>query len=287
METGLLCTIKEKQKNRNLVITTNFNNTHLSIQLRSDGFCFCIIDRNTETISNVTYLAYPKTATNPSSQLDFIKEQFEKQPLLKEKYKNVNVTHSNNLSTFVPKPFFKKENLADYLKYNIKVLQNDFIAIDTIDTADMVNVYIPHVHINNFLFDVFGGFEYKHTSTVLIDTLLKENSTSDKTKFYAHVENDIFQVVVLEGKKVRFFNTFNYKTKEDFIYYILFVAEQLKLNPEEFQLILMNDIEKESALYEIAYKYIKNIRFYEPSYSIPKELNISNHSNFTLLNQHR
>lgn len=120
----------------------------------------------------------------------------------------------------------------------------------------------------------------------MIESLLKQTSNSETTSFFVHVENDIFQVVIIKGKKVLFFNTFNYKTKEDFIYYILFTAEQLQLNPEEFLLTFLNDIEKDSELYTIAYKYIKNIAFYKPKYIIPKKLKLSNHSYFTLLNQH-
>lgn len=156
-----------------------------------------------------------------------------------------------------------------------------------IQNLDIANVYIPFVHINNYFFDKFGSFEYKHTSTVLIESLLKSVSNNKESNFYVYVEEDIFEIVILKGKKLVFFNTFNYNTKEDFIYYILFTAEQLQLNPETFQLTFLNDIEKESELYKIAFKYIKNIDFYKPKYSLSKNLKISNHSYFTLINQYQ
>ncbi len=222
----------------------------------------------------------------PQKQLDFISIKFKTNELLQGKFTSVNVTHSNNLSTFVPLPFFNEDKLNEYLQYNLKVLENEFITYDTMLSAEMVSVYIPFVHINNYLFDIFGSFEYKHSTTVLIETLLKETLTNDKTDFFVNVETGIFQIVVLKNKKVKFFNTFNFKTKEDFLYYILFTAEQLKLNPKEFQLTFLGDIEKESEIYEITYKYIKNIQFFEPNYILAKDLKISNHSHFTLLNQH-
>ena len=222
----------------------------------------------------------------PQKQLDFISIKFKTNELLQGKFTSVNVTHSNNLSTFVPLPFFNEDKLNEYLQYNLKVLENEFITYDTMLSAEMVSVYIPFVHINNYLFDVFGSFEYKHSTTVLIETLLKETLTNDKTDFFVNVETGIFQIVVLKNKKVKFFNTFNFKTKEDFLYYILFTAEQLKLNPKEFQLTFLGDIEKESEIYEITYKYIKNIQFFEPNYILAKDLKISNHSHFTLLNQY-
>lgn len=222
----------------------------------------------------------------PQKQLDFITNEFETNELLTANFTSINVTHSNNLSTFVPLPFFNEGSLCNYLQYNLKVLENEFIAYDTIENAEMAVVYIPFVHLNNYLFDRFGGFEYKHTSSVLVESLLKRTQANEKIQFFVNVENSIFQIVVLKNKKMEFFNTFNFKTKEDFIYYILFTVEQLHLNPEEFQLTFLGDIEKESELYKIAYKYIKNVQFIEPNYTFLEDLKVSKHSHFTLLNQH-
>lgn len=222
----------------------------------------------------------------PQKQLDFISNQFEINDLLKNNFESVKVTHSNNLSTFVPQPFFDGNKLSEYLQYNLKILKNDYIAFDGIENVEMVNVYIPFMHLNNFLFDKFGSFEYKHSSSVLVETLLKKNLINDRVTFFVNVETDIFQIIIIKDKKLEFFNTFNFKTKEDFIYYILFTAEQLHLNTEDFLLTFIGDIEKESELFEISYKYVKNITFCNPNYTLSKDLNISNHSHFTLLNQH-
>lgn len=247
-------------------------NKKLSILLRSDGFSFCISD-DAKEISLVKEILFGQ-ASSPQDQLELIQKAFESEPALATKFHSILVIHSSNLSTFVPKPFFKKENLADYLHYNLKVLQNDFIAFDPVDNGEMMNVYIPSVHLNNYFFDAFGSFEYKHSSTVLVESLLKKSSKNDAIQFYVHVENEQFQIVVVKRKKLLFFNSFNFKTKEDFIYYILFTAEQLHLNPEEFNLILLGEIKKGSDLYLIVYKHVRYVEFLSPK-----------HANFILLNQ--
>ncbi|MBL4643407.1 MAG: DUF3822 family protein, partial [Flavobacteriaceae bacterium] len=69
--------------------------------------------------------------------------------------------------------------------------------------------------------------------------------------------------------------------KEDFIYYILFTAEQLQLNPEELLLFFIGDIEEESELYHIAYQYIRNVDFIKIDNSFfDTEKDISNHTNY-------
>ena len=92
--------------------------------------------------------------------------------------------------------------------------------------------------------------------------------------------------MVLKNKKLEFFNSFNFKTKEDFIYYVLFTSEQLQLNPEEFVLTFLGGVEKESELYDIVFKYVRNIEFLNLENDAIQHLDISKHSNIIVLNQH-
>ena len=66
---------------------------------------------------------------------------------------------------------------------------------------------------------------------------------------------------MVEGKNLKFYNTFNHQAPEDFIYYLLFTCEQLQLNPETIEVVLIGEIEKKSALYSTTHKYIRNIKF--------------------------
>ena len=76
---------------------------------------------------------------------------------------------------------------------------------------------------------------------------------------FVHVSDTHFEIVVIQNQKLELYNSFEYKTPEDFIYYILFTAEQLHLNPESFKLELLGKIDTESPLYTIAYKYVRNV----------------------------
>ena len=254
-------------------------NKDLSILLQPDGFSFCISSKNEEDQPIVETLSFDLHNATPQIQTDFLKHSFsENEHLVNSTFKSVNIAHANNLSTFVPKAFFKEENISDYLKYNIKVLQNDFIVHDVIEGAEMINVYIPFVYLNNFLFDKFGSFEYRHSSTVMVASLLKKTTPKDESIFYINVENGFFQITVIQNNKLVLYNAFDFKTKEDFIYFILFTAEQLEMNPDVFKLYLSGQIDKESVLYKIVYTYIRNVHFLESA------ANQENHQNFILLN---
>ena len=105
------------------------------------------------------------------------------------------------------------------------------------------------------------SFIYKHQSTVLIEQILKLEKNATKAKMYVNVSPNNFEIVVIEDSSLKLYNTFEYKTKEDFIYYILFTSEQLEMNPENFELIFTGDIDSKSELYTITYKYIRFVFF--------------------------
>jgi hypothetical protein len=99
---------------------------------------------------------------------------------------------------------------------------------------------------------------------------------------YLNIEVSDFEIVVVENNLLKFYNRFEYLTKEDFIYYLLFTAEQLQLNPEEFPLVLIGAIAEADELYLIAYKYIRDVSFLNPGSMLHSKDSSSKY--FTLLN---
>jgi hypothetical protein len=275
-------TKKTVQKKNNTISLQKTKDIELSIQFSLDGFSFCVLD--TDTKENIYFKEYQfeKTLNSPEDLLEKISTIFKQDTNLQMAYTGVSVIHQNSLSTIVPDKYFNKNTLVSYLDFNIKILKTDFIAFDNLIAMDAKNVYVPYVNINNYLFQNFGEFEYQHHSTVLLEKLLKL-AGSDQKKMYVNVSKRSFDIVVLENKKLIFSNIFSYETKEDFIYYILFTAEQIKLDTAVFNLYFLGEINIDSEIYKIAYKYIKNIFFLESKNSIFKDLEIANHSNYILL----
>lgn len=238
----------------------NPNNIDLSIQISLNGLSFCILNRDTKTITYLKHFESDKKLS-PFDALDFLKHLFNTEEELKNRFNKVHVVYVNELATFVPKPLFNEDFLADYLKFNSKILKSDFIAYDNLDVNDSVTVYVPYVNINNYIYDTFGSFTYNHYSTILVDKILQTEKHAEDIKLYINVNKEHFEIVVTNKGNLILYNTFDYSTKEDFIYYVLFTIEQLKLNPEKINLLLLGDIDTESGLYTILYKYIRHISF--------------------------
>lgn len=236
----------------------------LSIQVGLNGLSFCTLDTITHKVLDSGKVTF-KTTSTPYLIQKALKSQFEEKNIDQDKFSEVTVVHRNNLFSLVPKDLFSKEELPNYLKFNTKILANDRIAYDEIENFDVVNVYVPFTNVNNYIFDLFGAFEFKHSGTVLLQAILAQENAPTEPVCYVYVTEKDMEVLVLRNKKLTFYNHFEYKTKEDFLYYLLFVYEQLGHNPEKTPLKLFGTIEEDDPLYSIAYEYIANIVVFTPS----------------------
>jgi hypothetical protein len=273
---------KKVQKKSSKTSLKKTKDIALSIQFSLGGFSFCVSDFLTKEALFFSEYLFEQKQNTPEDLLKKIETIFKSDANLQLEYSTVEVIHQNSLVTLVPSKYFDESALASYLKFNIKTLKTDFIAFDDLIAIKAKNVYVPYININNYLFQNFGEFDYKHHHTVLLEKLLKIEDSAKKI-MYVNVSQNTMDIFVLEDKKVLLSNSFIYNTKEDFIYYLLFIAEQLHLNTEEFQLYFTGAIEVDDATYKLTHKYIRNILFLESKNSLFKELDLSKHSNYILL----
>ena len=230
----------------------------LAVQVAMNGLSFCCFDTLNHKVTAVKDIVFDTFSKGINTE-ELFADAFRNHPELKEKYDEILIIHNNNLSTFVPTALFDEDYLGSYLQYNTKVFETDFFTFDSIENYEINTVYIPYVNINNFFIDQYGSFDYKHANTILVSKLLDLSKNIDEKKMIVHFNPFHFEIIVVQNQKLLFFNSFDYKTSEDFIYYILFTAEQLNMNPENFKLELLGNISEENDFFAMAYKYIRNV----------------------------
>ncbi|MEZ4779325.1 MAG: DUF3822 family protein [Flavobacteriaceae bacterium] len=203
------------------------------------------------------------TALTPEELLDEMKKFFNEQNELPKKIENISALFSSPYYTLVPSPLFDETKASDYLKFNTKILAQDFVSYDEIENQDITIVYIPFVNITNYLFEKFGNFQYYHSVGVLLQYFLNKEKYSIETKVFLNVEKDWFDCIILSGGKVQLCNSYPYKSPEDFLYFTLFNFEQLSINPDTVKVLLCGRISEKELLFEFLYRYIRNVSFIE------------------------
>ena len=253
----------KKENNKDLAAAENSYHK-LSIQVSLNGLSFCILD----TIANKLSLSHSLPFKREVSPFDLhreIRQSFREEGVLDYSFSEVIAIHRNALFSLVPLPLFQEEKLPDYLKYNAKILATDHLDFDVITGLDAVNVYVPFANVNNFLYDLFGEFEFKHSGTVLLETLIKLPSSRQGTICYVHLAESQMDLVVFANKKLFFYNSFAISSAEDVLYFLLFSLEQLNLDPESLRLRLLGEVTEEDRVYEFCSEYFENVSLFLPA----------------------
>jgi hypothetical protein len=258
----------------------------LTLQIGVDGILISVNEK-----PNNKYIAFERYSFQQVYRFEdvctLMDELNQQSVLIKHAYNSVDCLVVNNLSTLVPKAVFEEDRKKSYLKFNTALEGDEFILTDELKTLDAKNIFALPFCLKGKLDYLFANIQYHHFSSVLIDALLRQHKNQTTKKVVVHIQPSHFQVVVLEGKNLLFYNTFNHHSAEDFIYYLLFVCEQLHLNPEKMELQLLGEIEKNSAIHLITQKYVRNVQFGEredqADYSYQLQA-LPKHSYFTLFN---
>lgn len=233
----------------------------LSILVAQDGLSFFISESDDSRLTHFSERKFGERQT-PEKLLEELRHlltlEFADDLSLID---DLNVIYANELYSLVPQKLFSEKNLSDYLKYNTKILQTDFLAYDELSTLAANLVYIPYANINNYLLDTFGPFNYKHSVAVFLENF-KPQTTQDEALVYMYQNH--FDLCIFQQKKLILSNSFGFQTAEDVAYFLLFTLEQLKIDTEVVKVRLWGNIEEDSDLFKLLYTYLRHI-------SVPKK----------------
>jgi hypothetical protein len=239
------------------------------------------------------YIALEQYKVVSSSNFETLDDLFDSllkdSKLIDHKFQSVACIIVNNLSTLIPNVLFEEDRKKMYLNFNASLEGNEFITVDEIKSLEAKNIFAFPVSLKEKLDARYSTIKYHHLSSTLIDTLVANNKNQTGKKLYVHIQSTHFETLVIDGKKLVFYNTFNYQSPEDFIYYLMFACEQLQMNPEKTETLLLGELEKTATVYALANKYIRNIKFEErcvdADYSYQLQT-LPKHSYFTLFNSY-
>ncbi len=119
---------------------------------------------------------------------------------------------------------------------------------------------VPQV-INDVLKTKFSSLHHYHSGAAMIEKLRKEGQARpDRLFINIHAENVEIAYFGEEGG-LKIYNRYEYKAYQDYIYFVLLVADEMKINREAVTAVLMGEVSRESQLYETTYRYFRNISF--------------------------
>lgn len=207
---------------------------------------------------------------------------------LKNSLKSVRIIVENNRSTLIPPALFEESEKNTYLNFSVEPEAEENVLFDRLTRLEIVNIFAVNNTLHDQITGFFPGAKVCHLSSVLIEGIWMnfKNLITDK-RIFIFVREEAFNMMIFEKKQLVYSNAFHFRTPEDFIYYVIFVMEQLNLNPEEIPVTLLGNISTNSAHFDLIYKYVRNVDFAlrseSASYSYVFD-DVPGHSFYPLLN---
>lgn len=245
----------------------------LNIFLNESQLIFSIVNQEQKVLLHLQSFNFFQF-NNQAEFYSTIHDVLDKEDLFNLTYQSVYLYIYNGLNTLIPIALFDINYLDDYIHFNFDIAVSLSTEHDVLEKEGMVNVYGIAHELKKIFENKFKGLTINHNTSALISYLTNNSNHDDMV--YVYVQPQRMQIFIYRQQQPIFVNSFQYTTPEDFIYFVLYTYQQLKLEPETTALYLMGEIVKESALYEQLYKYIRHIHF------IKRPAALQVHSNFNI-----
>jgi len=239
---------------------TSLKGCTLFVQIGLDEFSFCLLNPNEKKYLTLAAYAF-RGIHNYNLLCAEVEKIFSDKKKYSDKNLSVKVALLGNRATLVPEGFSEKQDAGDFFTFNHSTQSDELFFTDVLKNITAKNIFSVPVCIEKLFSKLFSDVTFHHHSSALIDNVLAFHKNKSGKIMVLNVQNSHFEIIVLEENKLLFYNAFKHQTSEDFIYYLLFCCEQLSLNPEKMDLLLVGEVEQESAIYSILQKYVRNVKF--------------------------
>ncbi|MBN2519636.1 MAG: DUF3822 family protein [Bacteroidales bacterium] len=259
---------------------------HLSLQISMDGFCYAIHNSINKKYIALKYIPFPP---NISDEVIYekIEEVLNKEEFLKQNYKTVKSIYLSPKYTLIPDEFFNEKSIKEFYELNHYLSDLDEIHYNQINSLNAKLIFSIPSQIGNSLYNNFQKIKYFHHATTLISNTLKNQLKGPVIRL--NVNDNFFDLLIINENKLKLHNTFLYKTSNDIAYYLMYSLNSLNIDTAKTNIICSGFISKSGAIIKTLKQYFPVIKFQTPdtdfvySYTFNK---IPSHTFVNLLNLH-
>jgi len=138
----------------------------------------------------------------------------------------------------IPTDIFKPEEAIDFLLFEHKPAPTDSILYNKIPEFGIVNVFAIPESVLDVVNQLFPQTAIEHhLSRFITENLLLQYENC----LYCNARSKKFDAVVVKNGKLALINSFEYKTPEDFLYFVINIYDKLSLNQQKHPVYLQNN----------------------------------------------
>lgn len=196
----------------------------------------------------------------------------------------VSINYFSKQFTLCPTDLYGDDTKKKLLEFNVGNIDNQVVLVNDI-TPDIKLIFAIEESLNSTIDTVFPQHHLKHNLCSLAQLALHSEEFA-KEQIIIEIHQNSMDVVVKNSNKLLLVNTYDVKSTEDVLYYVLFIIEQFELNPLLVGVVVAGNFDSTSPIVLTLKKYIKSIKLAKGH----KQINWSGltgmpqHYNYLLLN---
>lgn len=240
----------------------NVDKYHLSLQVFLKGFSFSVLDRERNKYVALAHYQFNRVTSyrTVAKQIDAIADS---EPLLQCPFRHVKLMFYTDAYTFVPSAFFTDNDKETWFKFNHDLphgyeLMSNYI----FGNSSYVVFSVPTVLANVFRAR-FESVRFYHQSVPTIEDLtLRSKLDSGDKRVYVNLMPAFFDFVLVDNGEIALYNTFSYKSTDDFNYFFLNAIDSLRLPPTTIPVNVCGILPADSPILESMKEYVRNIGYF-------------------------
>ena len=242
-------------------------NYGLYIQFDESNFTYTVLDLKRNKFLALQQMKKNEFSSRPASGQhtsfnDFLKSILNAVPWLKNPYKQVKIAYEGPKFTLIPAALFDAREAENYIKLNFPLTNEETVLNDHLIPLDSYQVYAMPVSTLNSIKAFFSSARINHLSSVITESIwVNYKNRIIANRVFLDMREKRFDLMIYDGRQMTYFNSFSVSGAEDIAYYLIFVLEQLNLNPENIHAVLLGAVERNSHLYELLNRYVRHIEF--------------------------
>jgi hypothetical protein len=237
----------------------------VSVLLRPDGYSLCVLDTRTSLFlaMNDEQFLPSNSATLPGNEYlqDHYVSHFRQLELLKFAYGQIDLAFASPKVTLVPPGFSREESVEEYFRFNHPLHTSEKIKSQQVPVGEMTAIYAIPACIEKLSGEWFNSAFAGSSASVFIQSLLKDNAHILARQVFLNVWGSYFDIAVIQGRKLLYYNTFRKQAADDLVYFVIYVLEQMGFVPAEELIFLMGDISAESEEYKLLHQFVYKLHF--------------------------
>lgn len=230
----------------------------LSIRIAPDGFSFCTLDPVVNKFIQIQHIQFDSS----KNLIEQAEECFIKYGKLNLPYKKTLILVPSVNSTLVPSAIFQEEEKELWMNFTNKFEDKEqSIIFNKIKLADAVHLFPVQKQLKELMNKQFQDPIFLHPHSPIIESNLSTNLTDGKNKLlFLNIESTYMDVLVFGNNNLQLCNSFSIKSNNDFIYFTLYVFEQMEIDPANVSVIVSGSHKSFYEMIEHLNKYIKNVQ---------------------------